>query len=82
MYPSAGSYRSREARHRDQVVGALLENPRVVAVRAAMAWKRDVPGDRRTKLIAARLAARKREAGGKDDRLLNERPDRGFSSCK
>ena len=87
MNPSATLCRSQEAYHRDRAAAEQLENVRIIAAQAAIAWRQEALAaerretrQRKTKLAAEILALQKREAGDERDRLLSENPDRGFES--
>ena len=87
MYPSSTLCRAQEAHHRDRADGALLENVRIIARDAAVAWglearcaeKREAR-HLRTRATAELVAARKQQAGEERSRLFSENPDRGFES--
>jgi hypothetical protein len=87
MYPSSSLCRAQEARQRDRAAGAQLENVRVIAAKASLAWGLEaVAAERREARsnkvrMVARLAKLQKQ-GNRDarDRLLSENPDRGFGS--
>lgn len=87
MYPSATLCRSQEAYHRDRAAGTQLENVRVIATNAAVAWGQEaLAAERRearnsqTRMVARLAALKKRETRDACDRLFSENPDRGFES--
>ena len=87
MYPSSTLCRAQEAFHRDRAAGALLENVRIVAGNAAVAWGLEARSAEKrearhlkTRATAEIMAARKQQAGDERARLFSENPDRGFES--
>ena len=87
MYPSSTLCRAQEAFHRDRAAGALLENVRIVAGDAAIAWGLEARSAEKrearhlkTRATAELVAARKQQAGEDHNRLFSENPDRGFES--
>ena len=87
MYPSSTLCRAQEAFHRDRAAGALLENVRIVAGNAAVAWGLEARSAEKrearhlkTRATAEIMAARKQQAGDERVRLFSENPDRGFES--
>ena len=89
MYPSSALCRAQQAYHRDRAGGALLENVRIVAMQAAMAWGNEaLAAERRearyaqTRDIARVIAAREQKACEEDDRSFSENPDREFVTQK
>ena len=87
MFPSSTLCRAQETFQRDRAAGARLENVRIVATDAAIAWGREALSAERREArhvrdrTAAGLAlAQKRQSTEEHDRLLSENPDRGFES--
>lgn len=84
MYPTATLCRTQEAIHLDRASGAILENVRTIAAKAAKAWGTEA------------IAAEEREARGERVRLyrlahpptarpsdyhVSENPDRGLAGA-
>lgn len=87
MYPSSSLCRAQEARQRDLAARAQLENVRVIATKASLAWGMEaVAAERRearshkVRTLAHLAMLQKQEKRGACDRLLSENPDRGFES--
>ena len=80
MYPSASLCRAQEAHHRDRAAETPLENVRVIAINAALAWGLEArSAERREARNSRSLAGRQaREARNERDRLFSENPDRGY----
>jgi hypothetical protein len=89
MYPSSALCRVQEALQRDRAAGAVLDNVRMIAVKAATAWgieavqaeareERQKMG--RSRLIASVFAVEKHHSCDLD-RTLSENPDRGLESA-
>lgn len=84
MYPSSVLCRAQEAHHLGRAATASLDNVRVIATRAALAWGQEAlcaelreARHSRTRRIAS---LRTRQSRADHDRLLSENPDRGFES--
>lgn len=78
--------RAQEAFQRDRANSAQLDNVRIVAEKAAIAWAREaVAAERRearqarTRAIAEIAALQKQRSDDEDDRSFSENPDRGFA---
>jgi len=78
--------RTQEAVQRNRADTALLENVRIVAERAAIAWGREAVAaeQREARQIRARAmveltALQKRRCQDDEDRSFSENPDRGFA---
>lgn len=87
MYPSSSLCRAQEAHQRHRAAGAQLENVRVIATKASLAWGQEaVAAERRearsdeVRMVAHLAKLQKQEARDARDRLLSENPDRGFES--
>lgn len=87
MYLSSALCRAQEALHVDRAASAELDNVRLIATKAAVAWGQEALSAElrearhcQAKRVAARTALDKREARETRDRLLSENPDRGFES--
>jgi len=77
MNPSASLCRAQEAHHRDRAAETPLENVRVIAINAALAWGVEARSAERRearnlRTLAARVERQER------DRLFSENPDRGY----
>jgi len=80
--------RAQEIVQRDRADAALLDNVRIVAVRAAVAWGREALAAEqrearhlRTRAIAELIALRNQRSHGDEDRSFSESPDRGFAQA-
>ena len=87
MFPSSSLCRAQEAYHRNRAAGAELENVRVIATNAAIAWghealtaERREERHSRTKVIAGIIALQRLDAPTERDCLFSENPDRGCES--
>lgn len=87
MFPSAALCRAQEAFHRDRAAVAALDNVRLIAANAAIAWGQEAVNAEgrearnvRTRAIAGIAALQKRESRAERDRLFSENPDRGFEA--
>ena len=87
MNPSSTLCRAQEAHHRERAAATQLENVRLVAANAAIAWAREARAaerreerGRRTRSAARLETLRKEAARDELDRLAGETPDRGFES--
>ena len=94
---TAAMCRDQQAYHRERAEAAVLENVRVISVKAAVAWgkealrqeQREANGERRrTQGFASGAAATAMAIvgdapwpNGADERQLSENPDRGFSAA-
>lgn len=77
MNPSASLCRAQEAHHRDRAAETPLENVRVIAINAALAWGVEArSAERREARNLRTLAARVERQ--EHDRLFSENPDRGY----
>lgn len=84
MYPTAELCRSQQAYHRERARTSQLENVRIVAGKAALAWgaeaeeaeRREARRDR-TRLIAGVIAAQKQPVEAGTALYPSENPDRG-----
>ena len=74
MYPSASLCRAQEAHHRDRAAETSLENVRVIAINAALAWGQEARSAERREARSSRSLAERQER----DRLFSENPDRGY----
>lgn len=87
MKPSSTLCRAQEAYHRDRAAGTQLDNVRVLATNAAIAWGQEaVAAERRearyerTKTLAAIISAEKQQSHQAGDCLVSENPDRDFGN--
>jgi hypothetical protein len=77
--------RAQEAVQRDRAANASLENVRIVAERAAIAWAQEAieaerREDRRARTRAiAQLVALQKQRSHSDDHQFSENPDRGLA---
>jgi hypothetical protein len=77
--------RAQEAAQRERAAGALLENVRIVAERAALAWRlaaidAEHREARRARTRAiAEIASLQTGRSNEDDQLFSENPDRGLA---
>ena len=86
MYPSSSLCREQENAQRHRAATTPLENVRVVAERAAIAWGNEAVAaekrearQQRTRAIAAMIAVQKQMSCEQDGGSLSENPDRGFA---
>lgn len=86
MYPTSNICRSQEAYHSDRAIHAELENVRILAGTAAIAWRKEAllaegrekrQRDRRS--IADATSEQDQHICRGDDQSLSENPDRGFA---
>lgn len=87
MFPSSNLCRSQEAHHRERAAVATLDNVRIIATNAAIAWGQEalvaeLREARRVRppKLAPVLALRQLQSNAERDRLFSENPDRGFES--
>lgn len=87
MFPSSALCRAQESLQRDRAINADLANVRVLAGRAATAWKKEalIAEQRerhkaRLKPVISGTPVRQSEADVRYDQSLSENPDRGFAS--
>lgn len=80
--------RAQEAVHRDRAANAPLENVRIIAGKAAIAWGLEaIAADHRearharTRSIANLVAVQKHRSSVEDEAMFNENPDRGLAHC-
>lgn len=88
MYPSSTTCRTQEAYQRNRATHAVLENVRIVASKAAVAWgKEALLAEKREKrqrdrrAIADAISEQDQHIHSGDDRSLSENPDRGFAGA-
>lgn len=86
MYPTSSICRSQEAYQRDRAIHAVLENVRILAGTAAIAWgKEALLAEKREKrqrdraLIVDPIPKQNLRVPSAEDRSLSENPDRGFA---
>lgn len=85
MLPSSEMCRVQEAYQRDRAACTEFENVRVIAEKAANAWRQEgiLAEDREARRIKVRANAKvialRRQQTKEADRLLSENPDRGFA---
>lgn len=87
MFPNSTLCRAQEAFHRVRAADAKLENVRVVAAQAAIAWGQEADSaerrearHRKVRAVSDIAAALKQQGRDERDRLFSENPDRGFEA--
>lgn len=79
--------RAQEAAQRERAAGTSLENVRIVAERAALAWRQAaIEAEHREARRArartiAEIASLEAERSNEDDQLFSENPDRGLAQA-
>lgn len=86
MHPSSILCREQEAQQRARATSALLDNVRIVAEKAAVAWGREaVAAERRearhdrARTIAEIISLQKQQFRDEEERSFSENPDRGLA---